>query len=311
LLGPFREAKHVELRAIASRSLERAQAAAREADIPVAYGSYQSLLDDPNIDAVYIPLPNGLHGEWTIRAAEHGKHVLCEKPLTSDYAEAERVYAVCQQHKVVLMDGFMWPHHPRTARLRQELDSGLIGEIRRVHSVFTFHLDRGPSDIRLQADLAGGSLMDVGCYPIYGSRWVFGAEPTRVYAVGDLKNGVDLSASALLEFSNGRVAQIASGFTLPFQGTMEIVGTEGIVRVPDMWLPPSRATYEVWRNNQMLEEVAIDAEDQIVHMIQNFSLAVIEGRTLDTLARHAVANMRVLDSLRLSARERRVVDLRG
>src|SRR5208283_4336694 len=138
VLPAFAKATHAELRAIASRSLERAQAAAAVAGIPTAYGSYERLLDDPLIDAIYNPLPNSLHAEWTMKAAEHGKHVLCEKPLAPTAAEAQRVVHFCRTKGVCLMDGFAWPHHPRTVRLRQMLDSQVLGELRRVTGTFTF-----------------------------------------------------------------------------------------------------------------------------------------------------------------------------
>src|SRR5262245_26520427 len=147
----FAKAANAELRAIASRSLDRAQAAAKTAGIPVAHGSYEALLDDPTIDIIYNPLPNNLHGEWTKKAAERRKHVLCEKPLCQTAAEAQEVVDFCRAKNVKLMDGFMWPHHPRTAKLRQFLDAGGIGEVRRVSGSFTFPLKPlEPSNIRLQ-----------------------------------------------------------------------------------------------------------------------------------------------------------------
>src|SRR5439155_4771152 len=140
LLPGFAKAPSAELRAIASRALAKAQAAARAANIPVAHGSYEALLDDPAIDAVYNPLPNALHGEWTKKAAERGKHVLCEKPLMPTAAEARDVIDFCRARGVTLMDGFMWPHHPRTARLREFLDKGGIGAVQRVGGAFTFRM---------------------------------------------------------------------------------------------------------------------------------------------------------------------------
>src|SRR5207247_5448794 len=145
-----------------------------------AYGSYEELRADPDVDAVYIPLPNSLHAEWTRKAAEHGKHVLCEKPLCPTAAEAADLVAYCRAAGVRLMDGFMWPHHPRTRRIRQMLDDGVIGPVQRVTAAFTFKMDPLSTDnIRLQPAMGGGSLLDVGCYPVFGIRWAFGAEPVR------------------------------------------------------------------------------------------------------------------------------------
>jgi predicted dehydrogenase len=182
LLPAFKAAENTSLIAIASRDAAKAKAAAFAAGIPTAYGSYEALLADRAVDAVYIPLPNTLHAEWTRRAADAGKHVLCEKPLTPTAEEAAQLVAYCRAKGVRLMDGFMWPHHARTARLRRLLDDGAIGAVRHVAAAFTFQLPLDPQNIRLQPAMAGGSLLDVGCYPVYGIRWAFGAEPERVYA---------------------------------------------------------------------------------------------------------------------------------
>src|SRR4051794_31469504 len=192
LLPAFATAANAELHAIASRSPERARAAAGAAGVPVAHASYEALLDDPMIEAVYIPLPNTMHDEWARKAAERGKHVLCEKPLCPSAAEAERLVRFCREQGVRLMDGFMWPHHPRTARLREFLQEGGIGEVRRVAGAFTYPMRPfDPGNIRLRPELAGGSLLDVGCYPVFGIRWAFAAEPVRAFATARYEHGVD------------------------------------------------------------------------------------------------------------------------
>jgi predicted dehydrogenase len=312
LIPAFRKAANAELRGLASRTLDRARAAASAAGIPVAYGSYEQLLQDPDIDAVYNPLPNTLHAEWTMRAADHGKHILCEKPLAADAAEAERMLAHCRQRQVRLMDGFMWPHHPRTARLRQLLDDGAIGAVRRVTGAFTFRLEPlDPDNIRLQAGLAGGSVMDVGCYPVYGARWVLGDEPLRVQAVAEWQHGVDVAMNAVLEFPGGRAALFDCGFTLPLRQHLEIVGTHGTIRVEDMWLPSTQAAFLVQREGKAADRVVLPAADQIVHMIENFSRAVQERREPVPAAEQAVKTMGVLDALRQAAREQRPVEVKG
>jgi len=310
LLPAFAQARTADLHAIASRSPEKAQAAAQAAGIPTAHGSYEALLDDPEIDAVYIPLPNTLHAEWTMKAAEHGKHVLCEKPLAPTAAEAQQVVAFCRTRGVHLMDGFMWPHHPRTLRLRQFLDSGGIGDIRRVAGAFTFRLEPlNLANIRLQANLGGGSLLDVGCYPVFGIRWAFGSEPVRVYASAVYQQGVDLSMNGLLWLADGRVGAFDCGFTLPYRGHLEIIGTQGVVRVSNMWLAPARATFEVWREHQTVEEVVVEGEDQIVRMLEDFGQAVLEGRPVSPPPEEAVKTLRVLDALGRSAREGKEVEV--
>jgi xylose dehydrogenase (NAD/NADP) len=309
LLPAFRRARHLELRAIASRSLERAREAARAANIPVAHGSYEALLADPQIDAVYIPLPNTLHAEWTRRAAEAGKHILCEKPLTPTAAEAEELLAFCKGRGVFLMDGFMWPHHPRTAQIRKQLDEGAIGTVQHVNSTFTFRLPMDPKNIRLQADLAGGGLLDVGCYPIFGIRWALGAEPVRVFATAEYRHDVDVRMSGMLWFPQGRTAGFDCGFTLPLRGWLEAVGTEGTLTIPDLWLPGERAAWRVQRDGQAAQEHAITGADQIVHMLEDFSEAVLQRQPVQPDPVEAVRTLRVLDALARSARENRVVEV--
>jgi D-xylose 1-dehydrogenase (NADP+, D-xylono-1,5-lactone-forming) len=304
LLPGFARAKWADLQAIASRSLDRAEAAAKAARIPRAYSSYEALLDDPTIAAVYIPLPNSLHGEWTRRAAERGKHILCEKPLAPTASEAREVVDFCRARDVKLMDGFMWPHHPRTARLRQLLDSGAFGEIRRVDGAFTFRLEPlQPTNIRLRPELGGGSLLDIGCYPVYGIRWVFGAEPVEVYANAAYEHGVDVEMNGLLRFADGRMASFDCGFTSSYRGWLEITGTEGTVVVPEMWLPLRQATFYIHREGKAAEKIVIEGEDQIVHMIDNFSRAVLEDRSVPSPPEEAVRTLTIMDALAESANE--------
>jgi predicted dehydrogenase len=304
LLPAFARASNAELRAIASRSPERASAAAAAAGIPVAHGSYEALLDDPAIDAIYNPLPNTLHAEWTRQAAARGKHVLCEKPLCPTAAAAQDLVDFCRARGVCLMDGFMWPHHPRTARLRQLLDSGAIGEVRRVTGAFTFRLEPlDPSNIRLQPELAGGSLLDVGCYPVYGIRWAFGAEPVRAYATATVRHGVDVETSGLLWLADGRVASFDCGFTGTYRGWLEIAGSEAVVYVPEMWVPRGRACFEIHRLDRPAEVVRVEGVDQIVQMIEDFGRAVLEHRPVTPSPDEAVRTLRVLDALARSARE--------
>jgi len=224
LLPAFAKARNAELVGIASRSLAKAQEAAKAAGIPKAFGSYEALLDDPGIDAIYNPLPNTMHDEWTRKAADRGKHVLCEKPLTPTARECEELVAYCKDKKIKLMDGFMWPHHPRTAQMKAFMVAGKIGRVERVTAAFTFQLPMDPANIRLQSGTAGGSLLDVGCYPVYGIRWAFGEEPVRVWAAARYRFGVDVAMNATLWFADGRMASFDCGFVHPFRQWFEIVG---------------------------------------------------------------------------------------
>jgi predicted dehydrogenase len=303
VLPSFARTQFAELTALASRSLDRARQAARAAGAPKAHGSYEALLDDPDIDAVYIPLPNTLHADWTRRAAERGKHILCEKPLTPSAAEAENLVAFCRSKKVQLMDGFMWPHHPRTAEIRKLLDSGAIGRVERVTTTFTFPLPQDPANIRLQPQTAGGSLLDVGCYPVYGIRWAFGVEPVTVRAHARYQFGVDLEMSGLVQLADGRVGSFDCGFTLPLRMWLEIVGSEGTLTVPHFWLPEPEASYVVQRGDRPPERHTVPGHDQIACMLDDFSGAVLRGEPVRPAAEEAVKSLRVMDALARSARE--------
>jgi predicted dehydrogenase len=309
-LPSFPRAKHAELRAIASRDPSKAQAAASAAGIPKAHGSYEALLSDPEIDAVYLPLPNTLHAEWTRKAADRGKHILCEKPLTTTAPLAEELIEYCAARNVKLMEGFMWPHHPRTARIRQALDSGTIGQVQHVAGTFTFPLPLDPSNIRLRPEMAGGSLLDVGCYPVFAIRWAFGEEPVHVFAAARYDYGVDLEVSGILWFADGRTGTFDCGFVSPMRQWLEITGSDGVLRVPDLWVPPlARATFTIECNGRENELVAVEGEDQIARMIDDFSLAVQGTAPLHPDPMEGAKTLRVLDALALAAQEERWIDV--
>ena len=309
ILPSFAHAENAELAAIASRSLERAQEAAHRDRIPKAYGSYEALLKDPDIDVVYNPLPNTLHAEWTMKAADHGKHILCEKPLAPTADEAQKMVDYCAARGVHLMDGFMWPHHPRTAKLREDLDRGIIGEIRRVTAAFTFKMEKpDPANIRLKPELGGGSLLDVGCYPVFGIRWVFGVEPVQVFARAKVDFGVDMEMTGMMWFADGRLASFDCGFTLPLRMGVEITGSNGVITLNDLWLPAPAASFHIRKPNQPEPDtVTVTGEDQIAHMLRNFSRSVQTGEPVKQAPSEGVKTLRVLDALTKSARTGQVV----
>lgn len=310
LLPAFARAGNLSLQAIASRDAARARTAADACGIPRSFGSYEDLLADPALDAVYIPLPNHLHDEWARKAAQAGKHVLCEKPLTPDAQGAAHLVAFARSKGIKLMDGFMWPHHPRTSLLRSFLDRGEIGPVRHVAGSFTFRLELDPKNIRLQPTMGGGSLLDVGCYPIYGIRWAMQAEPVRVQAHAATEYGVDMFMTGTLWFGEGRTAMFDCGFVHPIRQHLEIVGTTGSVFVRDMWLPPRQAIFEVRREGQAeTERHGVEGADQIVHMLENFSRCILEDQPVRPPIEEAVRTLRVLDALALSAKEKRIVEL--
>jgi len=309
LLPAFKQMSIGRLTAIASRSLERARTAADRAEIEFAYGSYEALLADPNVDAVYIPLPNHLHDEWTRRAADAGKHVLCEKALTPTATQAEKLIAYCEKKNVKLMDGFMWPHHPRTAELMKLIKDGVIGPVQRVDASFTFSLPRDGKNIRLQSESAGGSLLDVGCYCVYGIRWAMSVEPIKVFATARFENDVDLNMSAILWFADGRMASFDCGFTLPLRQRLEITGENGVIAVPRMWLPAEPGGYMVQVGEGDGELRRCPCPSQIVQMLENFNRFVMNNEPVTPGPTEAVKSLRVIDALAKSAQENRIVDV--
>ena len=314
LLPAFKASATANLIGIASRTREKADAAAKADGIPRAFGSYDALLNDPDIDAVYIPLPNHLHDEWARKAADAGKHILCEKPMTCDAHSAEKLIAHCRAKNVRLMDGFMWPHHPRTHKLKAFLDSGAIGKVVKVNAAFTFNLAGLPTDnIRMQPHAGGGGLLDVGCYTTYAIRWWMGAEPVKVFAKAVFVNGVDVAMSGVWTFADGRTANFDCGFTAPLRTWVEIVGTDAVVRVPNMWIPDEDAVFQVQRQagdfGSGIEEIATPGENQMVHMLDDFAAAVREKREPYPNPDEAVKTLKVLDALTKSAFDGKEVEL--
>jgi len=239
LIPPIRQSERSELVAVASRTLDKAQAYAQEWDIPTAYGSYQALLADPQVDVVYISLPNTMHGEWTVKAAEAGKHVLCEKPLVPTLAEFDQVEAAAAASGVTVFEAFMYLHHPQTRTVQTLVREGKVGQVQLITSWFSFYLPPEQStNIRLNPELAGGSLWDVGVYPNSMVVAMLGTAPVEVWAqqaVGE--TGVEVTLLGQMRFADGAVAQIASSFRMPFRWGTEIIGDAGILTIPSPWKP--------------------------------------------------------------------------
>jgi D-xylose 1-dehydrogenase (NADP+, D-xylono-1,5-lactone-forming) len=237
LLAGARASDLVEVLSVASRDQARAEAYALEHGIERAYGGYDALLADADVEAVYVSLPNSLHVDWSIRALEAGKHVLCEKPLTRRPDEAERAFDAAARAGRLLMEAFMYRHHPQTMRVRELVDEGAIGELRAMRAAFSFDLlaERDEEDVRLNAELEGGSLMDVGCYSVSGARLLAG-EPERVSGEAvPAPSGVDMAFYGTLRFPGDVVAQFHSSLALPFKQELEVLGTEGSLLVEAPW----------------------------------------------------------------------------
>ena len=292
-----RESDRVEVAAVASRDQARAEEYAAEHGIGRAHGSYEALLADDEVDAVYISLPNSMHVEWSVRALEAGKHVLCEKPLSRHPADVERAFDAADRAGRSLTEAFMYRHNPQTARLKQLVDGGEIGELRVIRAVFSFTVT-DEANIRLAADLEGGALMDVGCYCVSASRLLAG-EPERVYGVAVEERGVDTAFAGTLEFGGGVTAQFDCGFRLPMRDELEAVGTEGSVFLDDPW-HARRPVIELRRDGET-SEIALDTVNSYRLEVEDLADA-IAGETEPLLGRDdALGQARAIDALYRSA----------
>jgi xylose dehydrogenase (NAD/NADP) len=290
-----------EFVAVGSRDGARAEAYAREKGIARAHDSYEALLADPDVDAIYNPLPNSMHVEWSIRALEAGKHVLCEKPLTRHPEDVDRVFDVAQREGRVLAEAFMWRHHPQVARARELMDSGAIGDLRVIRSAFAYH-QGNPDDIRLQASLDGGGLMDVGCYCVSGCRTLAGAEPEVVSAdyVPGGHGGVDVSLVATLRFPGDVLALFDCGLTYSGGGHLEAVGSDGSLLLTDPW-HATNAVIEVRRGDGSIERIDPGAANSYALELADFEAAV-RGDSNPLLGRDdALAQARTIAAIYTSA----------
>ncbi|HEX5899636.1 MAG TPA: Gfo/Idh/MocA family oxidoreductase [Solirubrobacteraceae bacterium] len=267
-----------EFVAVGSRDGARAEAYAREKGIARAHDSYEALLADPDVDAIYNPLPNSLHVEWSIRALEAGKHVLCEKPLTRYPEDVGRVFDVAKREDCVVAEAFMWRHHPQVARARELLDSGAIGDLRVIRSAFAY-VQGNPDDIRLHVSLDGGGLMDVGSYCVSGCRTLAGAEAESVFAdyvVGG-HGGVDVSLTATLHFPGDVLAHFDCGLTYTGGGALEAVGTHGSFVLIDPW-HGNDAVIELRRGDGSMERIETGPANSYALELADFEAAVRRER---------------------------------
>lgn len=307
----IRQSELGEVVAIASRDLPKAQETAAKLDIPVAYGSYEALIAAPDIDAVYIPLPNHLHKEWTIRAAEAGKHVLCEKPIALDAPEAEEMVAACRKAGVHLAEAFMYRHHPRYDQIAEVIRSGEIGEVRGIRGTFTFNNAADAANVRYRKDWGGGSVYDIGCYPISVARLLLGEEPVAATAHAFFSpehDDVDMMAAGLLEFSGGVALTFDCGMWAAGRNNVEVVGTLGRIEIPSAFVTPQDGShFEVIIGGER-RKVDVPLVNQYALQADSFARTVLYGETPRFAAEDAVRNMRVIDAVLQSAREyKRVV----
>jgi xylose dehydrogenase (NAD/NADP) len=296
IVPALHESPDAELVAVASRTQARADAYAAEQGIPRAHGSYEALLEDPGVEAVYISLPNGPHVEWSVRALEAGKHVLCEKPLARRPEDVERAFEAAEGASRLLMEAFMWRHHPQTARLAEIAATG-IGELRLVRASFSFTISG--ADVRLDPELGGGALMDVGCYCVSGARLLAG-EPAAVTAHRVLgPSGVDLRLAGTFVFPSGVLAQLDCAFDQPLLQRLEAVGSEGSVSA--RWPFNAREPGLEWRRGDDVEQVPVESVSPYRLQCDNFSRA-IRGLEPPLLGRaDALGQARAIDALHRSA----------
>jgi len=302
-----------EVVAIASRTLEKAQDVAKELSIPQAYGSYKALLNDPNIDSVYIPLPNHLHKEWAIHAAEAGKHVLCEKPIALNAQEAREIAVACEKADVVFSEGFMYRLHPRYALIREVIHSGEIGELRGIHATFTYNQAEDQENVRHKKAWGGGSLYDVGVYPISVARMILEEEPlaATVQALfSEVHDDVDMMASGLLEFKRGVALTFDCGMWAAGRNTLELIGTEGGIEVPSAFVVQQNQQDNFFvMTEDGCREVDVPKVNHYAIQTDAIGRSILYGEPLTYPARDAVLGMKVLDACLTSSREHRRVEI--
>jgi predicted dehydrogenase len=303
VIPAMRSSRLAHTHAIASRDIAKARTAASALGIPRAYGSYEELIADPEIEAIYNPLPNHLHVPWSIRAANAGKHVLCEKPIALTADEARELLAARDANGVQIAEAFMVRVHPQWQEVKRLIDEGRIGPLRLVTGHFSY-FRRDPADIRSNPDWGGGALMDIGCYPIFISRWMFGTEPVEVAGMIDVDSelGIDRLTSALLRFPNGQAAFNCGGQLVPYQ-QMQLFGERGRIEVEIPFnAPPDRACRIFVDDGSKLGgasavTIEIPAVDQYMLQADRFSEAVRGVGSVPVSLETAIPNMVVVDSL--------------
>jgi predicted dehydrogenase len=310
----IQQSAHSEVVAIASRDLSRAQAAANELGIPRAYGSYEELLADPDIDAIYNPLPNHLHVPLTVAATQAGKHVLCEKPIALSAEDAQGLRA-CRPDRLVL-EAFMIRFHPQWLRAREIVRSGELGDIRAINAVFTYFND-DPGNVRNQADIGGGGILDIGCYPVTAGRFLFEAEPKRVVALveRDAQFGTDRLASVLADFGNGRQLSFICSTQTAGEQSVQVLGSQAKLNIVIPFNAPANErtaiTVDIGApfDGSLARREILPACDQYTEQAEAFALAVLGEQPLPWGVDDAIASMKVLDAIFASERTGTWVDV--
>ncbi len=295
----IRASSNGRLVAVASRDVQRAKDVYSFAPEVQFYDSYESLINDPNIDAVYIPLPNGLHAEWTLQALQAGKHVLCEKPMSVTAHEGKVMMDTAHEHNVLLMEAFMYRFHPQIVWAIEQANAGMIGNVRLVRASFAFDIRSRPDDIRLKPELAGGSLMDVGSYPVNMCRAVYGHAPlvvaARVHTTSQI--GVDMATNAVLDFGEGRFGIIDCSFELPTRQMVEIIGETGTLTIPVPFTPGSIEAVILIIKNGELSEQKFDRVDQYQLEVEHFANCIQTGQEPSFRLGETLENMATIEAI--------------
>ncbi len=316
VIPAIQQSRNGEVVAIASRDLDRARAAAQELKIPRTYGSYRELIADPNVDAIYNPLPNNQHPEWSIRAAEAGKAVLCEKPLAINADEARKMAGAFEKCGVLLVEGFMYRFHPQTQKVKQLVDAGAIGKVQIIHASLDVTIE-SEADFRLVKEMGGGAMFDVGCYCINLMRFITGEEPADVSAFARFnpKSPVDEIIAGALTFPSGVLGHFDGSLRTYMTQNYEIVGTNGRIRaekgfVPFIPDPKADAIIRYWRggdpvNGEHYEEFKFAPVNQYTLMVEDFADALLTHRPPRYPVQDAIRNMEAIDRLLASAERNR------
>ena len=308
LITPLRASQRNQLFAVGSRTQETADQYAREWKIPRAHGSYEALLADPEIDVIYNPLPNHLHAEWTIKAVEAGKHVLCEKPLALSVEEVDTIRAAAHKHGRVVAEAFMYRHHPQTLKVLELVQSGSLGSIKLIRGSFSFVLSND-GDIRRDPAKGCGSIWDLGCYPISYARTVLGANPQEVFGwqvVG--WTGVDEIFAGQMRFANDVMAQFDSSFVIPLHAFMEIVGSEGTLNIPKPYKPGTEEKIFLTREDK-IETIKVKGQELYIGEVEDMADAILLGREPRISLDDSRANVAVIWALLESARAGKAISV--
>jgi predicted dehydrogenase len=304
VIPAMQRGKHCEVVAIASRDLQLATETASRLHIPAVYGSYEELLNDKNVDAVYIPLPNHLHVEWAIKSIQAGKHVLCEKPIGLSSAEALQLQqAAAEKPELSVMEAFMYRFHPQWEVAKELVDDKRIGELKTVHSFFSYY-NADPNNIRNQKAMGGGGMMDIGCYCVSLARFLFNSEPLRVFShvTIDPVLQTDTMASGILEFSTGTATFTCSTQLMPYQ-RVQILGTEGRIEIEIPFnAPPNHSTRLVVYTKSGEEEMTFEPVDQYTLQGDLFAQSILTGTPAPTPLEDAINNMKVIEAVFASAK---------